>query len=169
MNHFNIALLAIGPIIPCLEGKAYDPELDCVTSLLCDACELLDETRQAQFVVSGFGQDPWPVDVHTDLPVVVEQIPTVLEALSRGEPAVLGFYEQGIGRILSIAPQGVDVTIECSSTTNWRPTPESIRMPTHELVTLLEQFLDGFVDLVRQRCPDLVDHAWFRSWYVKRD
>jgi hypothetical protein len=80
-------------------GRTYDPELDNITSVLTDICEALAEEGSVRFVVDGFGQDPWPVDVRTDLPVVIEQVPAVLKALRSGFSTSLGFYEQGIQRV----------------------------------------------------------------------
>lgn len=168
MNHFAMKLVLTGPIFPVRGVRAYDPELDCITSLLSDACEALEETGQVRFDVAGFGQERWPLDVRTDLAVAVEQVPAVIEALVSGEPVTLDFYEQGVQRELDMTPQSSEVTIYCGSMTDWRPDPDTIHMPIHELQAQLEQFLDGFVDVVRQRCPDLVEHPWFRDWYIKR-
>ena len=38
--------------------RTYDPELDDIRSILSDVCDFAHE--HGRFVVSGFGQDPWP-------------------------------------------------------------------------------------------------------------
>lgn len=165
MNTLIVSLPKIGPIAPANEGRRYDQDLDNVTSLLIDICDALAEEASVRFVVSGFGQDPWPVDVRTDLPVVIEQVPAALAAIRNGAGASLGFYEQGIQRVLAMDPSGYDeVIVECQSMTSWQPQPSTVRMKRQDILDLLGTFLREFVEGARQRCPDLVEHAWFREW-----
>jgi hypothetical protein len=99
------------------------------------------------------------------LPVVIEQVPAVLAAIRSGASASLGFYEQGIQRVLSMDPTGDDeVIVECQSMTSWQPRPSTIRMKRQHLLELLGTFLDEFVERARERCPDLVECLWFREW-----
>src|SRR5258706_14345177 len=99
------------------------------------------------------------------LPIVIEQVPAVLSELRRGETATLGFYEQGIQRVLTMTPRdATDITIGCLSMTSWRPAPAAFIMTTLELVALLESFVKQFVERSRERRPDLVDHPWVRAW-----
>jgi hypothetical protein len=56
-----------------IERDRYDPSLDDVRSILEDVCEAAG--AESRFVVPGFGQDSWPVDVRTDLPDFLEQLP----------------------------------------------------------------------------------------------
>lgn len=165
MSTWTISLQKTGPIAPSKGGRTYDPELDNITSVLTDICEVLAEEENVRFLVGGFGQDPWPVDVRTDLPVVVEQVPAVLKAVRTGASTSLGFYEQGVQRVLAIEPSGpTEVAVECQSMTSWQPQPSTITMTHQEVLALLGSFLGKFVEHARQRCPDLVDHAWFREW-----
>lgn len=168
MKKFNILLNSRVPIAPLPGTHDYVPDLDGITSLLSDACESLEDTGQIRFEVIGFGEERWPVDVGTDLAIVIEQIPAVLDALARGESATLGFYEQGVERVLDMMPHGGEVTVYCGSMLAWQPEPNTIHMPIDELQAMLQQFLESFADLVRQRRPDLFEHPWFRSWYLKR-
>jgi hypothetical protein len=75
MNTWTISLPKIGPIAAAKAGRTYDIELDNITSVLIDICDALAEEASVHFLVGGFGQDPWPVDVRMDLPVVIEQVP----------------------------------------------------------------------------------------------
>ena len=165
MNTWTISLPQVGPIAASRGARTYDHELDNITSVLSDICEALAEEGSVRFLVGGFGQEPWPVDVRTDLPVVIEQVPAVLKAIRSGVSTSLGFYEQGIERELAIDPSGAtEVIVECQSMTSWQPRPSAITMKRQDLLALLGAFLGEFVERARQRCPDLVDHAWFREW-----
>jgi len=64
--------------------RKYHPELDDVRSILNDVCDWLQP--HARFTVSGFGQAQWPVDVRTDLCVLLEQLPRALLALASDAP-----------------------------------------------------------------------------------
>lgn len=48
---------------------------DELVQLIAAQCRALARTRGVTFLVGGFGQDHWPVDVETDLAVVIEQLP----------------------------------------------------------------------------------------------
>ncbi|MYT26914.1 hypothetical protein GTW69_42750, partial [Streptomyces sp. SID7760] len=64
-------------------------------SLAMDACQLLSDT-DARFIVSGFGQEEWPVNISYDLSSVIEQLPAAIDALRSGSPAEIDLYGQGI-------------------------------------------------------------------------
>ncbi|WKV76510.1 hypothetical protein AW27_033385 [Streptomyces sp. PCS3-D2] len=64
-------------------------------SLAMDACQLLSDT-DALFVVSGFGQEEWPVSISYDLSSVIEQLPVAIDALRSGLLAEIDLYGQGI-------------------------------------------------------------------------
>ena len=114
--------------------------------------------------MSGFGDEQWQVDVRTDLAVAIEQIPVALKELQREHVARLDFYEQGVQRFITMAPFGMQVSLECQSATSWQPEPGVIQMGKSELLEMLDAFLRDFVDRARERCPDLVEHRWFREW-----
>lgn len=163
MTLLNLALRQIGPVAPSMGGPTYDEELDSVTSVLTDICELLADEGSVQFLVEGFGQR-WPVDVRTDLAVVVEQVPTALRCLRAGESATLNFYEQGVERLLTIVPLEGNVNVRCSSTTSWRPEPNEIVLKRTEFIQLLTTFCSDFVARASERCPDIVKDSRFREW-----
>ena len=105
----------------------------------------------------------WSVRPHP-LAVVVEQIPAALRALGNGAAATLDFYEQGIERMLTMEPTGTEVAVECQSMTSWQPEPSVIRINSAKLLKMLSAFLGEFVERAQQRCPELVEHPWFREW-----
>ena len=69
--HFKIDLSRVQgfPELPL----RYEEELDDVRSIISDVCEALADTTSADFIVSGFGQKRWPVDVWADLPTFLER------------------------------------------------------------------------------------------------
>jgi hypothetical protein len=155
----------VGELTPSASRvRAYDEHLDSITSILTDACEGLALSGQMRFIIDGFGQSRWPVDVETDLAVVMEQLPEVLHALRARMPTDLNFYEQGIGRFLVFTPQNDDVVVECSSATNWQPNPTHVRMSRAGVVRQLENLAREFVDQVTKRSPELSQHKWFLGW-----
>lgn len=144
--------------------RVYDLELDDIRSILEDICEAV--ASEGQFVVSGFGQDPWPVDVATDLVVFLEQLPDLLHAIADGVSAELDFYEQGIERSLSFTPVADDYAVKCASLTGWHPNPELERISRVALHRMLTAVLDEFLHQVRQISPELLGHPWLKAWLL---
>ncbi len=152
-------------VLPPTDLQAnYDPDFDNITVLLSDICDSLAETGQVVFRVSGFGQDRWPVDVGTDLVVVLEQLPRVWEALRTSSPTDLDLYEQGIQRTLTFRRTNGETVIGCESMTQWVPDPAIERIDTRVVLDMLSRFRDAFVRLARQRTPGVVSHRWFQEW-----
>jgi len=168
MKDLTLAIVHDQPLQPCSCGQVYDPVLDNITSVLSDICQALDASKAVRFVVGGFGQERWPVDVRTDLAVVVEQVPGVIDAVTVGTAATLDFVEQGIQRTLRIDPAGAaTVRVECESMTPWRPLPPVLIVARVDLVATLTTLLQQFMKSARQRCPALAAHPWVSQWLGK--
>ena len=147
-----------------LRVRSYDVELDTLISILSDLCELA-QSRRGVFRVGGFGQAHWPVDVRTDLCVVLEQLPRLLRAVKSGSPAVLDFYEQGIRRRLTFAPVGEDYEATCVPfSPYWEPSPATERIGRAALERMLAAVLDEFMNFLRRVAPELERHPWIRAW-----
>lgn len=145
--------------------RTSDPEVDSIESLLAEACEALADSERVVFLVEGFGQSPWPVDVRTDLLTIVEQLPEFLEFLqSTGDSGELDFYEQGVQRLLRFEKHGPQVRVECTSGTKWQPTPAIEMMPLKELAGMASELAVDFVSSVRKACPEIAGHPWFQEW-----
>jgi hypothetical protein len=140
----------------------YEPELDDVRSILRDVCgELAGQTR---FVIAGFGQDPWPVDVVADLSVFLEQLPRVLAAVSSSRPVVLDFYEQGIARRLRFEPAGEFYSVACTSREHWQPHPDIAIIERVALQKMLLRVRDEFMRSMRAIAPSLAGHSLIVDW-----
>lgn len=132
-------------------------------SLVMNACQSLAET-DCQFHVDGFGQDGWPVDVAYDLSSVIEQLPEAVRALQCGEQAVIDFYGQGIERRLTFAPNRNLVTVQCSSRTQWQPTPEVEQASLDDVMSLLSGLARQFKVSLERACPRFAAVEPFASW-----
>ena len=147
-----------------LRVRSYDVELDSLISILSDVCEFA-QSRRGVFRVGGFGQAQWPVDVRTDLCVVLEQLPRLLRAVKSASPAVLDFYEQGIRRRLTFAPVAEDYEVTCVPfSPYWEPSPATERIGRVPLERMLAAVLDEFMNFLRRVAPELERHPWIRAW-----
>lgn len=142
----------------------YNPELDDFRSILADICDILEDTSAAEFVVSGFGQASWPVDVGTDLLVLLEQIPDAISSIDLGVPFSLDFYEQGLERKIHFTPQGETYSARCESWTAWRPDPAIEAIDTSLLRKMLSAIRERFMNFLSIKAPRVAAHPWIRTW-----
>lgn len=142
----------------------YDDELDDVRSILMNICDILEDTSAAKFVVSGFGQASWPVDVRTDLAVLLEQIPNAISSIDLGAPLTLDFYEQGLERKIHFTPQGETYSARCESWTAWRPDPAIETIGTSHLREMLSNIREGLMNFLSIKAPRVAAHPWIRAW-----
>jgi hypothetical protein len=154
-----------------LPVRTYDPELEDVRAILADVCECAE--GQVEFGVSGFGQDPWPVDVRIDLTVLMEQLPSALHAVKSGMEADLFFYEQGVQRQILLAPAGDDAYLAtCISYSSdpfrWDPDPAEEQLDRASLERMLTAVQNNFMGLLRRISPEMAEHEWVRSWLAGR-
>ncbi|MBM6388010.1 MAG: hypothetical protein JSY10_29370 [Paenibacillus sp.] len=140
-------------------------ELDDVVAILISICEVFELSGVMSFVVSGFGQEKWPVDCRTDLATIIEQIPDILEKVSKGIFSFqLDFYEQGVERLLVFEEEGGLVRVTCISRTNWIPNPKTILMDKVEVSTLFENFCMNFLEYSLVFCTDLANNPLLENW-----
>ena len=143
-------------------AHAYDPDEDDVRSILIDVCRAIG--ARGEFVVSGFGQARWPLDMQTDLPIFLEQLPSALRAINEGGAAEIDFYEQGIERSIALVPAKGGYVAKCVSRTGWQPSPAVEELSRDELEEMLlvtrERFMRAFTDMA----PELARHQWIRQW-----
>ncbi|UFR05261.1 hypothetical protein KBP30_30675 [Streptomyces sp. Go40/10] len=132
-------------------------------SLVMDACELLAET-DCRFRVSGFGQDAWPVDVSYDLSSVIEQLPQVRTALGRRDRARIDFYGQGVERVVGFVPAGEQVTLTCTTRTDWIPDPATGTASLADVEDMLAALAHDFRRALDRACPDVAAREPFAQW-----
>ena len=132
-------------------------------SLVMDACELLGET-DCRFLVAGFGQDPWPVDVSYDLSSVIEQLPQARTALRRKELARIDVYGQGVERVVTFDPTGDQITMTCTTRTDWLPDPATERAPLTDVEDMLAALAHDFRRALDRACPAIAAREPFTRW-----
>ncbi|MFE3785076.1 hypothetical protein ACFXPA_43650, partial [Amycolatopsis sp. NPDC059090] len=123
--------------------------------------------RDCAFTVRGFGDD-WPADVAYDLSTLVEQLPSLLNALRAHRDSELDFYGQGIERTLhfrlSGEGEGEDARIACTSRTSWTPRPEVEFIARDRLEEMILDLLSAFSSSLRTAASPLADAPPFPSW-----
>jgi hypothetical protein len=145
-----------------LPSRAYDCENDDVRSIIHDACQAFGAL--SEFRVSGFGQNQWPVDVTTDLPIFLEELPSVIRAVQRSMPAEIDFCEQGAERSIRLTPASDSYFAECVSMTTWQPDPRIEKISCKELEEMLLTSKDTFMKALSGMAPELAAHPWIRNW-----
>ncbi len=156
--------LKVAPDLPSqvMPSRVYDSHDDDVRSILMDACDALD--KWADLLISGFGQERWPVDVRTDLAVLLEQLPDALKAIAARESAEVHLYEQGVDRLLKLEPKGAGYAVHCRSGTDWRPWPAVEEVDSLKLEGMLVAVRDEFLKALERMAPALRLHPWIVEW-----
>lgn len=130
--------------------------------LLVGICGAL--RRNIEFNVSGFGQARWPVDVETDLPLFLDQLPAAILNADSGLAFEIDFYEQGLERRIEFSPVGKSFYVSCSSGTDWRPEPKFLNIDQNSVVSLLREPMERFVEIVVSALPVVLQNPCFQSW-----
>jgi hypothetical protein len=144
--------------------REYDAELDDGSSVIADICEVFENTDNIRFIVSGFCNDPWPVDCRVDLPVIIEQLPDILRKMNEDDfNFILDFYEQGIEREINFKSNHDNVILECISRNNWVPKPNIIIMSKDEVKQMIDKFYKEFLSISKFVCDDLSENQMLRD------
>jgi hypothetical protein len=142
----------------------FDDGLDDITSLVMDICNYFDEMNLVSFVVKGFNDMKWPVDVRTDLSSIIPQVPNAIEKLTNRQKCNIQFFEQGIERELRFKCDNNDVIIECFSLFGDPVTLETEKIRLDELLRMLIALLDNFIKISKRVCPKITNHSLFKEW-----
>ncbi|MCE3202047.1 hypothetical protein K3T49_20735 [Paenibacillus sonchi] len=143
----------------------FEIELDDVVAVLISICEIFESSQIVSFLISGFGQEKWPVDCRTDLATIIEQIPNILEKIRAGKFSFqLDFYEQGIERQLSFEEDNSLVKVTCVSRTNWMPNPSAIFIERHEVLSMFESLYRNFLEYSEVLCIELAKNPLLKDW-----
>jgi hypothetical protein len=139
-------------------------ELD-YESLVMEACSLLSET-DCRFIMGGFGDESWRLDVAYDLSVVIEQLPSLLTGLRGGVEVEMDFYSQGIERTLRFVPSRRQVSIRCLSRTSWTPSPDVEITSIDELELEFVRLAQDFAASLEAINSEIASVAPFSAWLV---
>lgn len=126
-------------VIP--EPSVFEDEGACLQFI----CEQLASRNFLKFHVSGFGDLAWPVDVRTDLCVIMEQIIEILGQLRVGVNCSLDFYEQGIERRILFTSNNDTLLAECLCDLSWTPVPSRIMISRTDFLLMLDRLVDDFL------------------------
>jgi len=158
----SIELVALPTLdLPRLEVRDYDPELDNIIAILDDVCELLHESRIVDFSIR-IGAAYIYASVHTELCIVLEQLPAALAAIAARRDFVIDLFEQGVETKLTFTPNAETYELSVSSYTRTDLSGGSIG--TDELQRMLEIVQTRFLALLAGVAPTLADHPWVRAW-----
>ncbi len=159
----SMDLIQVGATPPEEPDSAYEDDLHDVNAIIMDMCEALADTKSFVFRIGGFGEERWPVDVATDLSVVLEQLPLALGATTRRLPFELDLYEQGIERRLEFVPTGDRYQITCRYIgSGVEPTVEDI--PADVLEKMLCDLGRAFCKVAVTGFPKASRHPWFQEF-----
>lgn len=146
-------------------NNEYDNDLDDGRSVISDVCAIFADTENLFFLVSGFGDENWPVDCRFDLPVIIEQLPDIINKIDNKDfNFQLDFYEQGIEREIIFIDAGDLVYLECISRNGWVPETSKIEMKKENVSTMFLKFYKDFMLFSEVLCNDLANHHLFKEW-----
>ncbi|WP_151731563.1 hypothetical protein [Acinetobacter seifertii] len=131
--------------------RQYDDEYDNEISVLTDICTELSKNKLNQFKIQAFSNELWPVDIETDLVVLLEQLPVCIREINLGSDSSIDLYEQGISReILLKFNQG---NYNCYGKSH-----DGILVPSYaenisqtDLLKMLKTFLDHFLSALKNK------------------
>jgi hypothetical protein len=145
------------------QGTPEEPDWD-LDLVALHTCEVLEETG-AVFVVSGFGDPQWPVDVQFDLASVVPQLPQVISDLAAERQTEINLYEQGVQRTVEMTPQGASsVLLRCKSFGDWNPLSADETMTLGDLQEMVGGLAVKFAGAVAEIYPDLATVPPLPQW-----
>ena len=131
--------------------RQYDDEYDNEISVLTDICTELSKNKLNQFKIQAFSNELWPVDIETDLVVLLEQFPVCIREINLVSDSSIDLYEQGISReILLKFNQGNYNCYGKSHDGIWVPSyAENISQT--DLLKMLKTFLDHFLSALKNK------------------
>lgn len=149
----SFSMCFVGPttVVPRLETvSSADP-----SEVLIWSTEYLEELG-SRFVVCGFGDESWPVDVGYDFAVVADQLGDVLEAVRLGLRAELCFDGQGVERCVEFGGGiGGRMELTCRSRVGWVPDPAVEHMLRVEVESMLVNLMIEFAKATLETWPSL--------------
>lgn len=145
--------------------REYDTELDDGRSVITDICEIFADTEKIVFIVSGFGDEKWAVDCRVDLPIIIEQLPEIINKINNKDfNFKLDFYEQGIEREIEFVNDVEGVNLICISRNSWLPKPSKIEMRKEEVSLIFSKLRDDFLSYSTVLCNSLANHYLLKEW-----
>lgn len=153
---------------PDLENETtddvFDKDNDDLISISIFGTTALKQAGYA-FIVHGFGQSPWPVDIDYDGAIVIEQLPALLSGLSAGRDVVIDFPGQGIERKIEVRQaDDENCILTCSSITSWQPAPAQEFILKSNLVRMLTTLGIDFFSSLRELDSRWTEFNCLKGW-----
>jgi hypothetical protein len=160
---------------PLTDGERHDVSID-INSIFIIACERLEETGMVFFKMSGFGRDPWPVEVYPDLACILEQLVEAINAIRQDNyPFDLELYEQGTNKtiIFNKKKDAHTIEVKCRDFVPqrgdhyrgaWRPNPDKELVKKNDILSQLVELKASFIQIVQNAYPDLATEDLFIEW-----
>lgn len=160
-------------VVPDLRSRQvqlrdYDPELDDIRSILHDVCVEL-KNQKVEFNVINPTEGEWPTDVFSDFKMIVEQLPAFLHFLSSEDLKSfdLGFWEQGIQRILEFRRIGSRLELNCTTFSLTPPVVQTSLEDAGYWLTMTTALWNRFYNSVKALMPSAILHPWWREWVAQ--
>jgi len=168
---FNIGLDVDRVALAAVKTAAVPDEVELETGVaqIAVACDLVADAEVAKFRLTCGGSKPWPVDVRTDLSVLLEQCPNIFRALAEREPGFqLRMYEQGIETVLSFA-RGAEVLTVIGRPlvpggTSRYASDQAEEVSVEMFLRCITDVVAGFVECCAVVCPHLLAMPEFVEW-----
>lgn len=139
-----------------------------VSTMLSDICMAIGEAGGGIFDFTCLGQR-WPVQVSTELCILLEQLPQVLLQLGeRDVTCSIEFYEQGLCRTIRISGTGENLCLACESTDDCgEPPKQQGSISRTKLIRQLTSARDELMRFLESRAPSIAAHPWLRRWHAE--
>lgn len=157
----------LAPPFPIRELEP-DLELENVAVLLRHLCVLLEDSKIARHHLRCGGEAAWPVDVASDLAMLLEGLVPALRALAEPE----GHYrfeleERGIETALEVDRQGPALRLRAVDLWDARPSrfgSAEERLPVGRFALEVEALLASLGEAIHLACPALLDEELLAAW-----
>lgn len=148
------------------EELPYPPEMYSVHQRVCAS---LERQRAGTLCISACGLD-WPgVDLHTELCILLEELPRLLEECTQKPVIVLELFEQGVERRLELRSTSDDpasLRVSCHALVSGEPLGTASYVGRRELEAQLRALARTYVDLATRFASDVLSpefDAWRRA------
>jgi len=159
---------ALAKAEPGQVGNEY--ELVSLESQIAAACELLQESKVAEFRMVLCSEEPWPVDTWLDLASFLEQVTGVLKMIGEGGRLFhVDMWEEGIEAMIVLHRVGDMVRVRCSHRMERRrlsfvtPGAEAT-VPTVLVAYQIGQLVQAFAECCERVCPQILALAAMQMW-----
>ncbi|WP_189009654.1 hypothetical protein [Deinococcus roseus] len=149
----------------------YDLNLDNYQSVLIDLCHWIDENMSVKFI---FNHEDivLPVDVRTDLPIFLEQLPSILNWIDEVVNNLINNNEiENKSFTIELYEQGIDSTTQFTINSEnievlsfFKGKDSRSNMSIHLVDCILTRFLFNFFILISNSHINYLTHSIFDEW-----